>query len=137
MMACVSSVLQYNGLTNTKSKPTFVLPGNRLLLNNMFIFITCLFAPLCVCVCVFSFLFACLPFYVLPLFLAISFACLLALCFFFCCMYMLGVRAQLLKWNLRRAKCKQKDASPNWAMFSIVGGLASPSGFLSLSKPSL
>ena len=52
-MACVSSVLQYNGTTNTKSKPTFVLPGNRLLLNNMFIFITCLFAPLCVCVCVF------------------------------------------------------------------------------------
>ena len=39
----MSSVLQSNGLTNTKSKPTFVLLGHPILLACL---ITCLFSPL-------------------------------------------------------------------------------------------
>ena len=36
LMAHVSSTLQYNGTLDTKSKPTFVLLGHPLLLDNMF-----------------------------------------------------------------------------------------------------
>ena len=76
-MAHVSSVFQYNGTTDKKSKPTFFH------LRHPFLFlclITCLFAPLhasfpllaCL-VCFLSASYTC--------FFAISFACLLALGF--------------------------------------------------------
>ena len=97
---CVSSILQYNGTMDTRSKPTFVLLGHHLLFDNMFV---CLFMWFNVCllpVChlLIACLLACFP----P---TCSFACLLA--YFFChCMYTrgawtLGVRV----WPPRR---KQK-----------------------------
>ena len=63
-MAQISSVLQYNGTMDIKSKPTFVLLGHPLLLVCL---ITCLFAPLStffpcllvLCVCLVLSLFLC------------------------------------------------------------------------------
>ena len=40
LMAHVLSILQYNGITDTKSKPTFILLGHPLLLDNTFVLIT-------------------------------------------------------------------------------------------------
>ena len=106
LMAQVSSIFQYNGTTDNKSKSTVVLLGHPLLFDNMlshpFVRFLSLFSPFMRFLCSF----------------VISFTCLLALYFLFCCMYTLGVRAQIPKCKLKRAKCKQEDTSPKRAMFN-------------------
>ena len=67
LVAHVSSILQYNGTLDIKSKPTFVLLGHPLFLYNMLV---CPFVCLLLLVC---------PFVCFLCFFVISFAYLLAL----------------------------------------------------------
>ena len=74
-MARMLFVLQTNEAIVTQSKPAFVLLGNPLLFDNMFVrplvCLTCLFAPICLSLLVCSFV---------SLLSSCFFACLLA-CF--------------------------------------------------------
>ena len=109
----MSSVLQYNRTTNTKSKPTFFLLRHPFLFSCL---ITCLL-PLCV----------------LPLFL----------CYLFCLStgFVFSLLLHVHAWSndatskckFKRSKCKEEDASPKRVMFRRLGGLASPCGYLFLS----
>ena len=113
----LSFVFQSNGTTNTRSKPTSVLLVHPFLLDNMFVCLfvcfTCLFAL--VWHLLLACLLACFPF-------TCFFACLLA-CFFCHSMYThgawtLGARVWPLRCKQKGQRCKQKDASPQRAMFS-------------------
>ena len=130
-MARMSSVLQYNGTTDTKSKSTFVLLRHPLLLDNMPIYplvcFLCLYAPLCVILHLFAPL--CVFFVSLSSLLLVCQPCV-----FFCCyMYTIGVRVHTWskgatsKMQSRKGKeCKQEDISLKRAMFCRLRGLSSP-----------
>jgi len=122
---CVSSILQFHGTMNTWSKPTFILLGHPLLFDNMFV---CPYLALLLIAC----LLACFP-------STCFFTCLLA-CFLCHCMYTLGAWTLGVRvWPPRHKKngqgCKQEDISPQRAMFSRLGGLASRSGYIFLPLP--
>ena len=122
---CVSSILQFHGTMNTRSKPTFILLGHPLLFDNMFV---CPYLALLLIAC----LLACFP-------STCFFTCLLA-CFLCHCMYTLGAWTLGVRvWPPRHKKngqgCKQEDISPQRAMFSRLGGLASRSGYIFLPLP--
>ena len=111
---CVSSLLQSYGTRDTWSKPTFVLLGHPLLFDNMFVYLIWLIFIAC--------LLACFPF-------SCFVTCLLA-CFLCHCMYMrsawtLGERTRPPRRKQKGQGYKQEDISPQRAMFSRLGGLAS------------
>ena len=93
----VSFVLEYDGTTDTKSKPTFVLGDLFLFVHSIIYLFACSYA-------FFPHLLVLLLCSVFLCFFAIYFACLLALCSLFICMYTFGAWTQLLK-------CKQKEKS--------------------------
>ena len=106
------------------------LLGNSLLFDNMFvcpfICLTCLSAHFSLLSNVSLYVLS-LPFCYL--------LCLYAGLFFLCCMYTFGARTFRARAQPPRRKQqgqgrKQEDASPKREMFSRLGGLASPSGFL-------
>lgn len=122
-MTHMSSVLQSNGTTNTKSKPKFVFQGHPLLFSFL---ITCLFVPLHASFPLLTFLACLLSAFYTCLF--ISFACLLVLCLL-CLLY---VHAWSLGTTSKTPAKKGKNAILKREMFSRLGGLASLCGFLSL-----
>ena len=93
----VSFILEYDGTTDTKSKPTFVLGDLFLFVHSIIYLFACSYA-------FFPHLLVLLLCSVFLCFFAIYFACLLALCSLFICMYTFGAWTQLLK-------CKQKEKS--------------------------
>ena len=133
-MARVSSILQSNGTTDTRSKSTYVLLGHPILFDNMFdcpfMCLTCLFTP--VWISLLMCLFACsLYFFVIP------FACLLA-ALFVCCMYMHGART--LGARAQPPRCKQqgqgmqvRSCKPKKGNVQQIRSQLLPSGSLSLS----
>ena len=110
---------------DTLSKPTFVLSGHRLLFDNMLS---------CPHLALFDSLSLCMPYLSLCHLL-----CLSPTFSFLChCIYTLEVRKfgarALPPWCKKKGQgCKQEDANPKREMFSRLGGLATPSGSLSLS----
>jgi len=96
----VSSILQSNGIMDTRSKPTLVLLGHLLLFDNMFV------CPFMCSTCLITLIWHLLLAYLLTRFPSICFfACPLA-CFFCHCMYTHG--AWTLRARVRPPKCKQK-----------------------------
>ena len=118
----VLSILQFHGTMDTQSKLTFFLLGHPLLFDNRF-----------VCPCLALLLIACL----LACFPSTCFFTCLQACFLCHCMYTLGewtlgVRVWPPRCKKNGQGCKQVDVSPQRAMFSRLGGLASLSGYIFL-----